>query len=72
VFLQPAGALAVTLARRIVRVRGVHLLDELGVTDAVWDLEVEGFPAVVLVDARGDALGELGGAEASPLSGAGA
>jgi len=72
VFLQPAGILAVSLARRIVRVRGVHLLDELGVTDAVWDLEVEGFPAVVLVDAQGDALGERGAGAAPPLSGAGA
>jgi tartrate/fumarate subfamily iron-sulfur-dependent hydro-lyase beta chain len=71
VFLRPAGALAVTLARRIVRVRGVHLLDELGVTDAVWDLEVTDFPALVLVDAQGDAVGDRG-AEAAPLSGAGA
>jgi len=35
------------------RVLGVHLLDELGVTDAIWDLEVEGFPAVVTMDAHG-------------------
>lgn len=52
VYLQPAGGLAVTLARRVVRVHGVHLLDELGVTDAVWDLEVAGFPAVVTIDAQ--------------------
>lgn len=52
VYLQPAGGLAVTLARRVVRVHGVHLLDELGVTDAVWELEVEGFPAIVTMDAQ--------------------
>ena len=53
VYLQPTGGLAVSLARRVRRVLGVHLLDELGVTDAIWDLEVEGFPAVVTMDAHG-------------------
>jgi fumarate hydratase class I len=58
VYLQPAGGLAVTLARRVVRVHGVHLLDALGPTDAVWDLEVEGFPVVVALDARGESLAD--------------
>ena len=35
---------------------GVHLLDELGVTDAVWELEVEAFPAIVTMDAHGATL----------------
>lgn len=56
VYLRPAAGLAVTLARRVVRVHGVHLLAELGVADAMWDLEVEGFPAVVTMDADGEAL----------------
>jgi fumarate hydratase class I len=56
VYLEPAGGLAVSLARRVVRVRGVHLLDELGVTDAVWELEVEGFPAIVTMDAQGETV----------------
>jgi fumarate hydratase class I len=56
VYLQPAGGLAVALARRVVHVHGVHLLDELGVTDAVWDLEVAEFPAIVTLDAQGGAL----------------
>ncbi len=56
VYLQPAGGLAVTLARRVRRVVGVHLLDELGVTDAIWDVEVEDFPAVVTLDSRGETL----------------
>jgi fumarate hydratase class I len=56
VYLQPAGGLAVTLARRVRRVAGVHLLDELGVTDAVWELEVEAFPAIVTMDAHGATL----------------
>lgn len=65
-YLQPAGGLAVTLARCVVRVHGVHLLDELGVTDAVWDVEVAGFPAIVLMDARAEAHDGLGAGGASP------
>lgn len=56
VYLHAVGGLAVTLARRIVRVRGVHLLDELGVTEAIWDVEVKDFPAVVTMDAHGESL----------------
>jgi fumarate hydratase class I len=53
VYLDAAGALAVSLARRVTRVHGVHLLDELGPTEALWDVEVEDFPAVVTMDAHG-------------------
>jgi fumarate hydratase subunit beta len=56
VYLHAAGGLAVTLARRVVRVHGVHRLDELGVTEALWDVEVEELPAVVTMDAHGDTL----------------
>jgi fumarate hydratase class I len=56
VYLHAVGGLAVTLARRVVAVRGVHLLDELGVTEAVWELEVRDFPVVVTMDAHGDSL----------------
>jgi fumarate hydratase class I len=60
VYLEVAGGLAVTLARRVVRVHGPHLLDELGVIDALWELEVEGFPTVVTMDARGEVLAGRG------------
>jgi fumarate hydratase class I len=56
VYLHAVGGLAVTLARRVVRVHGVHMLDELGVTEAIWDVEVKDFPAVVTMDAHGDSL----------------
>jgi fumarate hydratase class I len=56
VYLHAVGGLAVTLARRVTRVHGVHLLDELGVTEAIWDVEVQDFPAVVTMDAHGDTL----------------
>jgi fumarate hydratase subunit beta len=69
-YLHPSGGLAVTLARRVTRVVAVHLLDELGVTDAIWEIEVEAFPAVVTMDAHGETLhgslaAGLGGASAS-------
>jgi fumarate hydratase class I len=56
VYLHAVGGLAVTLARRVTQVHGVHLLDELGVTEAIWDVEVKDFPAVVTMDAHGDSL----------------
>jgi fumarate hydratase class I len=56
VYLHAPSSLAVTLARAVVRVHGVHLLDELGVAEAIWDLEVRGLPAVVTMDAHGESL----------------
>jgi fumarate hydratase class I len=56
VYLHAVGGLAVTLARSVVRVHGVHLLDELGVTEAIWDVEVKDLPAVVTMDAHGESL----------------
>jgi fumarate hydratase subunit beta len=56
VYLHAAGGLAVTLARHVKKVIDVHLLDELGVTEAIWLVEVEDFPAVVTMDAHGESL----------------
>jgi fumarate hydratase class I len=56
VYLHALSSLAVTLARSVVKVHGVHLLDELGVAEAIWDLEVRGLPAVVTMDAHGESL----------------
>jgi fumarate hydratase subunit beta len=56
VYLHAVRGLAVALARRVSRVRGPHLLDELGLADAIWSIEVEDFPAVVTMDARGRSL----------------
>lgn len=56
VYLHVAGGLAVSLARHVKRVLGVHLLDELGVTEAIWHVEVEDLPAVVTMDAHGASL----------------
>jgi fumarate hydratase subunit beta len=56
VYLHAVKGLAVALARHVSRVHGAHLLDELGFEDAIWCVEVEDFPAVVTMDARGRSL----------------
>jgi fumarate hydratase subunit beta len=56
VYLHAVGGLAVTLARHVVRVHGVHMLDEFGVPEAIWVVELLDFPAVVTMDAHGENL----------------
>jgi fumarate hydratase class I len=63
-YLHAVGGLAVVLARTVVRVRGVHRLAELGAADALWDVEVRDYPAVVTMDAEGQSLHQLADAEA--------
>ncbi|NJE60667.1 FumA C-terminus/TtdB family hydratase beta subunit [Thermococcus sp. 21S7] len=52
-FTGGAGSLA---AKSIKRVVDVLWLEELGVPEAVWVLEVEDFPLLVAIDARGGSL----------------
>ena len=55
-FTGGAGALA---ARSLSRVRGVYLLEELGMAEAVWVFESDGFgPLIVTMDAHGRSLHE--------------
>jgi fumarate hydratase class I len=61
VYLHALGGLAVVLARSIVKVHAVHKLDEFGVPEAVWELEVKEFPAIVTMDAHGATLHESNG-----------
>jgi fumarate hydratase subunit beta len=56
VYLHAARGLAVALARRVTRVHGPLLADELEPEDAPWSVEVEDFPAVVTMDAHGHRL----------------
>lgn len=49
-----AGALA---AKSLARVRAVHLLEELGMAEAVWVFETDGFgPLIVTMDCHGRSL----------------
>src|SRR5690606_23530804 len=52
VYLHAIGGLAVVLAQCVVKVHGVHMLDPLGVPEAMWSIEVKDFPAVVTMDAH--------------------
>ncbi len=56
VYLQAVGGAAVYLADRVKRVAGVWKLEEFGMTEAMWMLEVEDFPAIVTMDAHGKSL----------------
>jgi fumarate hydratase class I len=67
-YLHAVGGLAVVLARTVVRVHGVHRLEELGVSEAIWDIEVQDFPAVVTMDAHGTSLHERREAEPENLA----
>ena len=56
VYLHAVGGAAQVLAECVRRVRSVHFLKEFGSPEAVWELEVERFPAVVTMDAHGNSL----------------
>jgi len=56
VYLSALGGLATTLARSVVEVLDVHKLEEFGVPEAMWVIRVEGFPAVVTMDAHGTSI----------------
>ena len=55
VYLNAIGGAAQFYARCIDRVTGVHLL-EFGTPEAMWELEVTDFPAMVTMDAHGNSL----------------
>ena len=56
VYLHAIGGLAVLLAQAVKKVVAVHKLEEFGVPEAMWVIEVEKFPAVVTMDAHGNSL----------------
>ncbi len=56
VYVQTVGGAAGILAKRIARVQGVHLIQEFGAADAVWEFIMQDMPGVVTMDAHGDSL----------------
>jgi len=56
VYLHAIGGAAQVLAECIKSVRNVYLLEKFGAPEAIWELEVENFPAVVTMDANGNSL----------------
>ena len=56
VYLHALGGLAVLLAKSVKEVREVYKLDEFGMPEAMWVIEVNKFPAVVTMDSHGNSL----------------
>lgn len=56
VYFHAIGGAAQVLAECIKNVRDVYFLKEFGSPEAIWELEVERFPAVVTMDSHGNSL----------------
>lgn len=53
VYFHAIGGAAAFLAQTVQKVLGVYKLDEFGVPEAMWVIEVKKFPVVVTMDAHG-------------------
>ena len=53
VYFHAVGGAAAYLAQTVQRVLGVYKLDEFGVPEAMWVIEVKNFPVVVTMDSHG-------------------
>ncbi len=58
VYLHAVGGAAVYIGDRIKKVLKVYKLEEFGIPEALWVLQVERFPAVVTMDSKGKSLHE--------------
>jgi len=56
VYLNGIGGAAQYYARTVQKVHRVHLLEEFGVPEAMWHLQVKDFVAIVTMDAHGNSL----------------
>ena len=56
VYLHAVGGAAQVLAECIKEVENVYGLEQFGSPEAIWQLRVENFPAVVTMDAHGNSL----------------
>jgi fumarate hydratase subunit beta len=56
VYLHGIGGAAQVLAECVKKVRNVYLKEEFGAPEAIWELEIVDFPAVVTIDAHGNSL----------------
>lgn len=56
VYFHAIGGAAQVLAQCVRRVETVFMLEEFGVPEALWVIQVENFPVVVTMDARGNSL----------------
>jgi fumarate hydratase class I len=56
--LHAIGGAAALLARCVTQVESVYMLEELGVPEAFWVIQVKDFPVVVTMDSTGASLHE--------------
>jgi fumarate hydratase subunit beta len=56
VYLHAVGGAAQVLAECVKKVSNVYLLEKFGSPEAIWELEVGQFPAVVTMDSHGRSL----------------
>ena len=56
VYLHAVGGAAQVLAECVKKVRNVYFKEEFGSPEAIWELEIVDFPAVVTIDAHGNSL----------------
>jgi fumarate hydratase class I len=56
VYLHAVGGAAQVLAECVKKVRNVYFLDKFGSPEAIWELDVADFPAVVTMDSHGNSL----------------
>ncbi len=56
VYLHAIGGAAQVLGNCVKKVKGVHMLEQFGSPEAVWELDVIDFPAVVTMDSHGHSL----------------
>jgi fumarate hydratase class I len=56
VYLHAVGGAAQVLADCVKKVRNVYMMQEFGAPEAIWELEIVDFPAVVTMDSHGGSL----------------
>ena len=55
-YLHAVGGAAQVLAHAVKRVERVFMLEEFGVPEALWVIDVERFPVMVTMDSHGSSL----------------
>lgn len=56
VYLHAIGGAGALIASSVKRVRNVYMLEEFGAPEAIWEIEVRDFPAIVTMDSHGSSL----------------
>jgi fumarate hydratase class I len=59
VYFLAVGGTAALLAERIIEIKNVFFLEEFGVPEALWEVEVKNFPLIVSMDSKGKSLHKI-------------